>query len=91
MQIVFYVFEGRWALTCHVFEDSNSGMSALYNVQECFNFQSPQTKYTGRVRSYFIAAEEINWEYAPVKRNLADGKSLLDPSTYVFTAIKLPL
>ncbi|GEM_PF-6173959 len=50
-----------------------------------YNFVSP-TKYQGQIRTYYIAADEINWNYAPTGMNMITGTILSDdPVASVYT------
>ena len=63
-------------------------MFAFYDVMIC-NAHKMSTlvlprlipKVAGRVRRYFIAIIEDNWEYCPVKIDPVSKKSLFDPET----------
>ena len=49
------------------------GMTAFFNVTQCFRdtyFETPK----GRTKKYFIAAEEITWNY------MTEGKDLFSAS-----------
>ena len=53
---------GRWLFHCHLNDHMDGGMLALFNV----NGKRPPTEgLTGRVRKYYIAAVEEEWDYAP--------------------------
>src|ERR1044071_6446540 len=45
---------------------------------------APQAKSesgaTGRVRTYYVAAEEVEWDYAPLGKDMATGKAFAGPS-----------
>lgn len=45
-----------------------------------YNFVS-QTEYQGQTRTYFIAADEVNWNYAPSGMNMITGIPLSNDST----------
>ncbi|XP_046540857.1 ceruloplasmin-like [Equus quagga] len=70
---------GEWMLDCQVHE----AMQAFFSVRNC---QKPSTDLTGtRVVRYYIAAEEISWNYAPsgidffTKKNLTAAGSESQP------------
>ncbi|XP_046574977.1 ferroxidase HEPHL1-like [Haliotis rubra] len=57
---------GRWLL----YDEVMSGMTAFFNVGTCTHFR-PKSKMAPprNVRRFYIAAEEILWNYAPSHRN----------------------
>uniref|UniRef100_A0A8C3TS56 ferroxidase n=1 Tax=Catharus ustulatus TaxID=91951 RepID=A0A8C3TS56_CATUS len=55
---------GRWLITCQVNEHLRGGMEALYDVQICQkNLSHPSP--ISHMRRYYIAAEEVLWNYGP--------------------------
>ena len=53
-------------------------MYAFYTVNDCG--QEQQAKHsTGKTRNVFIAAEEMEWDYAPKERSILTGRDLNDP------------
>ncbi|XP_034741692.1 coagulation factor V isoform X6 [Etheostoma cragini] len=62
---------GRWLLSSHTIKHMEAGMHGFVDVKKCDNFQAPQRKMTieqkrqSREWTYYIAAEEIIWDYAP--------------------------
>uniref|UniRef100_A0A671E9X8 Hephaestin n=1 Tax=Rhinolophus ferrumequinum TaxID=59479 RepID=A0A671E9X8_RHIFE len=61
---------GEWMLGCHVYEP----MKAFFNVKNC---QKPSADLTGTdVIHYYIAAENIFWNYAPTGIDFFTKKSL---------------
>ncbi|KAH9508748.1 hypothetical protein Btru_049803 [Bulinus truncatus] len=73
--------EGRWMLYSHSNFARESGMFAFYNVKSCQNSYGGMnvTKY-GKVRDYFVAADELLWDFAPLARSLISGDDLFDPN-----------
>ncbi|KAL1022868.1 hypothetical protein UPYG_G00033520 [Umbra pygmaea] len=66
---------GHWPLSCQVNDHLTAGMQALFEVKKCFpNVHKPRP--TGEVRQYFIAAEEVLWDYGPSQVNHGTGKAL---------------
>ncbi|XP_053564591.1 ferroxidase HEPHL1 [Bombina bombina] len=55
---------GRFEVSCRTTDHNIGGMKQLYKVSECSDSSPPETQY-GVVRSYFIAAEEMEWDYSP--------------------------
>ncbi|XP_075057997.1 ceruloplasmin [Mixophyes fleayi] len=69
---------GKWLLSCQVNDHLEGGMQAIYEVKNC-------TKQGGRragtVRHYYIAAEEIVWDYGPTSINQFTGEKLDHPDS----------
>ncbi|PKU34320.1 hephaestin isoform x1 [Limosa lapponica baueri] len=57
-------------LTCR-----KAGMGALYEVRPCSR-QAPASNLEGRVRKYYIAAKEVQWDYGPSGHDQSSGKQL---------------
>ncbi|XP_033919596.1 hephaestin isoform X3 [Melopsittacus undulatus] len=66
---------GRWLLSCQVNDHIEAGMGALYEVRPCSR-QSPATLLEGKVRKYYIAAKEVQWDYGPSGLDKSSGKRL---------------
>uniref|UniRef100_A0A665VBY8 Hephaestin n=1 Tax=Echeneis naucrates TaxID=173247 RepID=A0A665VBY8_ECHNA len=55
---------GHWLLTCTVNDHLMAGMQAIFEIKKCFpNVHKPRPH--GALRTFFIAAEEEVWDYAP--------------------------
>ena len=68
---------GTWLLNCLVNDHYSAGMSALYNVTNCAGTNVPNDKpLDGKTREYFIAAEEVIWDYAPTGLDNFNGGNL---------------
>ncbi|CAB4018123.1 hephaestin isoform X1, partial [Paramuricea clavata] len=68
---------GTWLLNCLVNDHYSAGMSALFNVTNCPGKTVPSTKpLDGKTRKYFIAAEEVVWDYAPSGLDNFNGGNL---------------
>ncbi|XP_069389658.1 coagulation factor V isoform X2 [Paralichthys olivaceus] len=65
------VHTGRWLLSSHTSKHIEAGMHGFVDVKTCDGFQAPRRSLTMAQRkerrewTYFIAAEEIVWDYAP--------------------------
>ncbi|XP_068136842.1 ceruloplasmin [Hyperolius riggenbachi] len=70
---------GKWLLSCQVNDHLEGGMQAIYEVKNCTK-QSHSRRAT-RVRHYYIAAEEIIWNYGPSSMNNFTGQKLDDPDS----------
>ncbi|KAH9508746.1 hypothetical protein Btru_049801 [Bulinus truncatus] len=73
---------GKWM----VYSQSNlarqNGMFAFYDVNECLKRYSENVSGPkGAKREYFIAAEEVFWDYAPLQRTIVNAEDLNDPNT----------
>eukprot|EP00063_Salmo_salar_P004264 XP_013979099.1 PREDICTED: ceruloplasmin [Salmo salar] len=66
---------GHWLLSCQVNDHLMAGMQALFEVKKCFPAVH-KPRPSGEVREYFIAAEEVLWDYAPSQVNHGTGKPL---------------
>ncbi|XP_045061329.1 ceruloplasmin [Coregonus clupeaformis] len=66
---------GQWLLSCQVNDHLMAGMQALFEVKKCFPAVH-KPRPNGEVREYFIAAEEVLWDYAPSQVNHGTGKPL---------------
>uniref|UniRef100_A0A8D2NFT2 ferroxidase n=1 Tax=Zonotrichia albicollis TaxID=44394 RepID=A0A8D2NFT2_ZONAL len=66
---------GRWLITCQVNEHLRGGMEALYDVQICQkNLTHPSP--ISHNRRYYIAAEEVLWNYGPDGYDKFTGQGL---------------
>ncbi|GFR24902.1 hephaestin-like protein [Trichonephila clavata] len=71
---------GTWALDCRVNNHFAGGMRAIYHVEECGGSlpHAPLFYDPKKVREYYIAAIEVEWDYAPINRHIVDGSNLLE-------------
>uniref|UniRef100_A0A3P9AC73 ferroxidase n=1 Tax=Esox lucius TaxID=8010 RepID=A0A3P9AC73_ESOLU len=73
------VHAGRWLLSSHIDKHLEAGMHGFVEVRSCEGFNPPQRKLTikekqeSQVWIYYIAAEEVVWDYAPNMPELIDG------------------
>uniref|UniRef100_A0A3B4EIB4 ferroxidase n=1 Tax=Pygocentrus nattereri TaxID=42514 RepID=A0A3B4EIB4_PYGNA len=65
---------GTWLLNCQV----NNGMQALFRVSPCGLQDDSQAPLNGTVREYFIAAELVQWNYAPSGMDTLTNVSLTE-------------
>eukprot|EP00878_Enallax_costatus_P001155 GHUV01001296.1.p1 GENE.GHUV01001296.1~~GHUV01001296.1.p1 ORF type:complete len:885 (+),score=249.43 GHUV01001296.1:1539-4193(+) len=54
---------GKGLLQCHVYDHISAGMSAIYDVKNLGILVAPAD---APVRTYYIAAELVSWDYAPL-------------------------
>ncbi|GAB0180718.1 ferroxidase HEPHL1 [Grus japonensis] len=66
---------GRWLITCQVNEHLRGGMEALYDVQICQKNLSWPSALSHK-RRYYIAAEEVLWNYGPDGYDKFTGQGL---------------
>ncbi|XP_047664470.1 ferroxidase HEPHL1-like isoform X2 [Tachysurus fulvidraco] len=66
---------GKWLFGCQVGDYMHAGMQGIYEVTSCENDTAP-TVQSGHIRCYYIAAEEILWNYAPSGKNLLTNTPL---------------
>ncbi|NWV95218.1 HPHL1 protein, partial [Machaerirhynchus nigripectus] len=57
---------GTFKVVCRTFDHFVGGMKHLYEVSSCHNTTQAQQQ-SGALRLYYIAAEEIEWDYASNK------------------------
>ncbi|NWX84740.1 HPHL1 protein, partial [Nothoprocta pentlandii] len=57
---------GTFSVVCRTFDHFVGGMKHLYEVSSCRN-STPGKQQYGGVRLYYIAAEEVEWDYASNK------------------------
>ncbi|NXP78124.1 CERU protein, partial [Ramphastos sulfuratus] len=75
---------GEWLLGCQVNDHIEGGMQALFKVRDCRKSLRDHNKSTN-IREYFIAAEEIIWNYGPSAMNHFTGQELTaDSDSHVF-------
>lgn len=55
-----------------------AGMQSFYDVSACGSSVS-STEAPGKERHFYIAAEEMVWDYAPSGMNYMTNKSLTEP------------
>ncbi|XP_012498340.1 PREDICTED: ceruloplasmin isoform X1 [Propithecus coquereli] len=56
---------GEWMLSCQNLNHLKAGLQAFFQVQDCNKSPSKDDIPGKQVRHYYIAAEEIIWNYAP--------------------------
>lgn len=74
---------GTWLLNCMNSQFFDNGMSALFNVTtDCGKGVELPSVAGGETRIYYIAADEVIWNYGPTGENNIDGASLTSPKRY---------
>ncbi|XP_030056055.1 ferroxidase HEPHL1 isoform X1 [Microcaecilia unicolor] len=58
---------GSFELVCRTTDHFIGGMKQMYTVNNCCNTSTSSQKYS-TVRTYYIAAEEVEWDYSPDRR-----------------------
>ncbi|XP_038564951.1 ferroxidase HEPHL1 [Micropterus salmoides] len=71
---------GKWLLTCQVNDHLQAGMQAFYEVKSCGSGAS-STVMRGIVRNYYLAAEKVQWSYAPSGKDLINNVSLTEANS----------
>ncbi|XP_027541289.1 ceruloplasmin isoform X1 [Neopelma chrysocephalum] len=75
---------GEWLLSCQVNDHIEGGMQALFKVEDCKK-STPAHNESTKIRQYFIAAEEIIWNYGPSAMNHFTGQELIiDSESHIF-------
>ncbi|XP_067134536.1 hephaestin-like protein [Centruroides vittatus] len=76
---------GEWAIDCRTNDHLMNGMRAIYKVRDCNRrngkpeeFWPVPDRFPKEARVYYIAAIEIEWDYAPFDRHIITGESLLE-------------
>ncbi|KAH9487800.1 hypothetical protein Btru_068385, partial [Bulinus truncatus] len=73
---------GKWMVYSQSYLARQNGMFAFYDVNECLKrFSENVSGPKGAKREYFIAAEEVFWDYAPLQRTIVNAEDLNDPNT----------
>ncbi|XP_072301026.1 coagulation factor V [Eucyclogobius newberryi] len=78
------VHPGRWLLSSHVIKHMEAGMHGFVNVKQCEGFEAPKRTLTlaqkrQRIEwTYYIAAEEVSWDYALNMPDYADKNFKLE-------------
>ncbi|KAK2881551.1 hypothetical protein Q8A67_018819 [Cirrhinus molitorella] len=72
--------EGKWLLSCQVNDHVQAGMQSFYEVLACGSSVSP-TEAPGKERRFYIAAEEMVWDYAPSGMNYMTNANLTQPDS----------
>ncbi|KAK9962618.1 hypothetical protein ABG768_007975 [Culter alburnus] len=72
--------KGKWLLSCQVNDHIQAGMQGFYEVSACGSTTSP-TEAPGTERHFYIAAEEMDWNYAPSGMNYMNNASLTKPDS----------
>ncbi|RXM29458.1 Ceruloplasmin [Acipenser ruthenus] len=70
---------GKWLLSCQVNDHVQAGMQAFFEVKTCFP-PVHRARPRGAQRQYYIAAEEVIWDYGPSGINHFSGDSLTTDS-----------
>ncbi|XP_060234109.1 ceruloplasmin isoform X1 [Meriones unguiculatus] len=72
---------GEWMLSCQNLNHLKAGLQAFFQVRNC-NKPSVHGKIQdGQLRHYYIAAEEIIWDYAPSGIDIFTGNNLTAPES----------
>jgi hypothetical protein len=66
---------GQWLLQCQVQAHAEAGMAALLDVADAGVALGAAS---GRTRTYYISADEVQWDYAPQGKDLCSGFSFSD-------------
>uniref|UniRef100_A0A8C4VYJ8 ferroxidase n=1 Tax=Gopherus evgoodei TaxID=1825980 RepID=A0A8C4VYJ8_9SAUR len=76
--------DGIFKVVCRTFDHFVAGMKQMYEVNSCSSTARPGQPY-GTMRTYYIAAEEVEWDYAPNKtwalsdKDASYGKIFVSP------------
>ena len=64
---------GEWAVVCRTNDHHDAGMVAKFRVHRCNEHADTGSRKT---RTYYIAAVEEKWDYAPDGRNNLKGTDI---------------
>uniref|UniRef100_A0A8C1HP48 ferroxidase n=1 Tax=Cyprinus carpio carpio TaxID=630221 RepID=A0A8C1HP48_CYPCA len=73
------VHPGRWLISSHISRHLEAGLHGYLNIKMCDEYTAPkrwltiQQKQKSQECTYYIAAEEIIWDYAPNMPENMDG------------------
>lgn len=59
-------------------------MEGFYEVSSCGNDTAPTVSPEGHVRRFYIAAEEILWDYAPSGKNMLTNNPLNETERWLY-------
>ncbi|XP_004834476.1 ceruloplasmin isoform X1 [Heterocephalus glaber] len=72
---------GVWMLSCQNLNHLKAGLQAFFQVQSCNKSSSENDILGENVRHYYIAAEEIIWNYAPSGIDSFTNENLTAPES----------
>lgn len=78
---------GQWAVVCQTSEHYRAGAKELFHVNDCGMRRDYNINPThGQNRTYFLQAEEENWNFAPTGMDWITGNNLSDSTldSYIF-------
>ncbi|KTF93689.1 hypothetical protein cypCar_00002725 [Cyprinus carpio] len=73
------IHPGRWLISSHISRHLEAGLHGYFNIKTCDEYTAPkrrltiQQKQESQVWTYYIAAEEVIWDYAPNMPENMDG------------------
>ncbi|XP_039248989.2 ferroxidase HEPHL1-like [Styela clava] len=79
---------GKWIFGCHVTNHVVGGMGMFYTVNDTCKpklgaeFGKGLESVGNTVRTYYIAAEEVEWNYAPTGMNMITQKPIAEEGQY---------
>nr|KAF6381582.1 hypothetical protein mPipKuh1_003208 [Pipistrellus kuhlii] len=72
---------GEWMLSCQNLNHLKAGLQAFFQVRNCSKPSSEDSIRGKHVRHYYIAAEEVIWNYAPSGMDTFTNKNLTAPGS----------
>ncbi|KAI2660750.1 Coagulation factor V [Labeo rohita] len=73
------VHPGRWLISSHISRHLEAGLHGYLNIKTCDKYTAPKRRLTIQQKqesqewTYYIAAEEVIWDYAPNMLENMDG------------------
>ena len=74
-------FSGEWAVYCHTAEHYEEGMTAIYKVTDGGLPDLTEDCFSDITRTYYISAEEVDWDYSPNTINPITGDDYSLPTS----------
>lgn len=68
---------------CHSNDHYDEGMVGIFNVKSCDRSVDSTAATDGVTRTYYIAAKEVEWDYAPKNVHIITGTAI-DEHGYVY-------
>nr|XP_056714332.1 ferroxidase HEPHL1 [Euleptes europaea] len=72
---------GTFQVVCRTFDHFTGGMKQLYKVKACHK-AAEDGRWYGTVRTHYLAAEEVEWDYAPNKSWAEKENSMSKEESY---------
>lgn len=81
---------GTWLYHCHINDHLHAGMVVLATVKSDGSKQVSTVAKNARERVYYVQAEDVIWDYAPLGRNMCDNREYNDDEL-IFVKDRFPI